>query len=359
MKITAHPNEPQLDIEDFHGPGGNLRYCSYRHDHGIYSGTDCSILLNLTSFHVKSESEGTAHGIIFIIVCLLGLGGNIFLFSLVSCGRKLQTHSNLYLLNRALAEGTFLLDGILVGVTMLHNSWDIGEFTCKAFTATIIVFQYVPIIFLTFMAVDCYIVGSPSISALQYRCPIQLLVVMTVWIGAAIICFPISWEAKLLDVENLDLEHTKVCMNNSHNLSMTLLVFFFMFLTPLTITISFSIVAYLRFKRLPQDVSGRETRKTTRLVMVLAGVLCIGQLPSRILEIVAHMDHSSISLGFLWVVRIVATMPYVSISIQPVLCIVLQPDLRQAVKNCFHCTCIKPSKTSTPTTISLEDLGHA
>jgi len=359
MTIIAHPKTPALDVENFHGPEGNLRYCSYRSDHGIYSGTDCSILLNLTSFHVKSDGEGTAHGIIFIIVCLLGLCGNIFLFSLVSCGRTLQTHSNLYLLNRALAEGTFLLDGILVGVTMLHNSWDIGEFTCKAFTATIIVFQYVPIIFLTFMAIDCYIVGSPSISALQYRKPIQLVVVMTVWISAAVLLFPISWEAKVLDVENLDLEHTRVCMSNPHKLSMILLVFLFMFLTPLIITISFSILAYLRFKRLPQDVRGRQTRKTTTLVMVLAVILCIGQLPSRILEILVHMDHTSISLGFLWVVRIVATMPYVSVSIQPVLCIALQPDLRQAVKNCFHCKCVKPSEPSTPTTITLEDLGHA
>lgn len=70
--------------------------------------------------------------ILFAIVCFVGLLGNTLVIYVVIRFSKMQTVTNMYIVNLAIADECFLIGIPFLIVTMVKTSWIFGEVMCKA-----------------------------------------------------------------------------------------------------------------------------------------------------------------------------------------------------------------------------------
>uniref|UniRef100_T1H430 G-protein coupled receptors family 1 profile domain-containing protein n=1 Tax=Megaselia scalaris TaxID=36166 RepID=T1H430_MEGSC len=72
--------------------------------------------------------------ILYSVVCIIGLFGNTLVIYVVLRFSKMQTVTNMYILNLAIADECFLI-GIPFLLTTMHlRVWKFGEYMCKAYT---------------------------------------------------------------------------------------------------------------------------------------------------------------------------------------------------------------------------------
>lgn len=69
--------------------------------------------------------------ILFAIVCFVGLLGNTLVIYVVIRFSKMQTVTNMYIVNLAIADECFLIGIPFLIVTMVKTSWIFGEVMCK------------------------------------------------------------------------------------------------------------------------------------------------------------------------------------------------------------------------------------
>lgn len=75
--------------------------------------------------------------ILFAIVCFVGLLGNTLVIYVVIRFSKMQTVTNMYIVNLAIADECFLIGIPFLIVTMVKTSWIFGEVMCKVNYPTI------------------------------------------------------------------------------------------------------------------------------------------------------------------------------------------------------------------------------
>lgn len=95
--------------------------------------------------------------IMYAIVCLIGLLGNTLVIYVVLRFSNMQTVTNMYILNLAIADECFLI-GIPFLITTMHlRHWAFGAFMCKAYMVSTSITQFTSSIFLFIMSADRYI----------------------------------------------------------------------------------------------------------------------------------------------------------------------------------------------------------
>ena len=79
-----------------------------------------------------SESARTAFYILYIVIIILGLGGNCMTLLVVAVNRNMRTVTNVFLVSLAVS------DALIAGVNMplqlhvyAHHEWTLGEGACK------------------------------------------------------------------------------------------------------------------------------------------------------------------------------------------------------------------------------------
>lgn len=95
--------------------------------------------------------------VLYSIVCIVGLLGNTLVIYVVLRYSKMQTVTNIYILNLAIADESFLI-GIPFLLTTMHlGEWTFGSTMCKAYMMSTSITQFTSSIFLFIMSADRYL----------------------------------------------------------------------------------------------------------------------------------------------------------------------------------------------------------
>ncbi|CAG2177105.1 unnamed protein product, partial [Oppiella nova] len=120
--------------------------------------------------------------ILYGIVFLVGLFGNSLVIYVVLRFSKMQTVTNMYIFNLALADEMFLVGLPFLITTVIYKYWSFGRHMCKVYMTTTSINQFTSSLLLTVMSADRYVAVCHPISSPRYRTPfIAKFICLTVW----------------------------------------------------------------------------------------------------------------------------------------------------------------------------------
>ncbi|XP_055905408.1 somatostatin receptor type 5 [Eupeodes corollae] len=225
--------------------------------------------------------------VLYATVCIVGLFGNTLVIYVVLRFSKMQTVTNIYILNLAIADECFLIGIPFLLFTMQIGSWKFGEYACKAYMVSTSITQFTSSIFLLIMSADRYIAVCHPISSPRYRTPLGSKIVSGIaWIASAVLMLPVILFANTV-VLHEDHLSCNIKWPESHNTqSGTTFILYTLilgFATPLSFILCFY---YLVIRKLhtvgPKNKSKekkRSHRKVTKLVLTVITVYVLCWLP--------------------------------------------------------------------------------
>nr|CAD7608874.1 unnamed protein product [Timema genevievae] len=141
--------------------------------------------------------------VLYAVVCIVGLLGNSLVIYVVLRFSKMQTVTNMYIVNLAVADECFLVGIPFLLTTMNLRFWPFGNIMCKVYMTTTSINQFTSSIFLTIMSADRYIAVCHPISAPKVRTPlISKVVSLTAWTASALLMVPVFMYASIMDDEH-------------------------------------------------------------------------------------------------------------------------------------------------------------
>lgn len=105
--------------------------------------------------------------ILYGTVCIVGLSGNTLVIYVVLRFSKMQTVTNMYILNLALADEMFLIGLPFLIATLTYRYWAFGWFVCKVYMTITSINQFTSSLLLTVMSADRYMHVNPFTSKIE------------------------------------------------------------------------------------------------------------------------------------------------------------------------------------------------
>ncbi|KAL0842492.1 hypothetical protein ABMA28_014586 [Loxostege sticticalis] len=262
------------DVEMYNS--GNISYDF----NGTYNGTfeNCPNI-NLPVVYVVTQ-------VLYALVCVVGLLGNTLVIYVVLRYSKMQTVTNMYIVNLAIADECFLIGIPFLIVTMSLRSWPFGRFMCKAYMISTGINQFTSSIFLCIMSADRYIAVCHPIAAPRLRTPfVSRVVSAAAWTASALVMTPIFMYTTLIPTENgmsCNIMWPEQEFSKGQT-SFTLYSFALGFAAPLTLIFVFYCLVIRKLKTVgPKNKSKekkRSHRKVTKLVLTVIAVYVLCWLP--------------------------------------------------------------------------------
>ncbi|CAH0406255.1 unnamed protein product [Chilo suppressalis] len=224
--------------------------------------------------------------VLYALVCIVGLLGNTLVIYVVLRYSKMQTVTNMYIVNLAIADECFLIGIPFLIITMSLRSWPFGRFMCKAYMISTGINQFTSSIFLCIMSADRYIAVCHPIAAPRLRTPfVSRVVSAAAWTASALVMTPIFMYTTLIPTEN-GLSCNIVWPEQEFSkgqTSFTLYSFALGFAAPLTLIFVFYCLVIQKLKTVgPKNKSKekkRSHRKVTKLVLTVIAVYVLCWLP--------------------------------------------------------------------------------
>lgn len=136
--------------------------------------------------------------ILYLVVCIVGTFGNSLVIYVVLRFSKMQTVTNRYILNLAIADECFLIGIPFLLTTMYLNEWKFGPFICKLYMISTSITQFTSSIFLLIMSADRFIAVCHPISSPRFRTPfVSKIVSLIAWGMSALIMLPVMLYGEL------------------------------------------------------------------------------------------------------------------------------------------------------------------
>lgn len=137
--------------------------------------------------------------VLYLVVCVVGIFGNSLVIYVVLRFSKMQTVTNRYILNLAIADECFLIGIPFLLTTMYLNEWMFGPILCKLYMISTSITQFTSSIFLLIMSADRFIAVCHPISSPRFRTPIvSKIVSLIAWGTSAVIMLPVMLYGKLV-----------------------------------------------------------------------------------------------------------------------------------------------------------------
>ncbi|KAJ8982900.1 hypothetical protein NQ317_004330 [Molorchus minor] len=291
--------------------------------------------------------------ILFTVVCLVGLVGNTLVIYVVIRFSKMQTVTNMYIVNLAIADECFLIGIPFLIATLLHRHWIFGYFACKVYMISTSINQFTSSILLCIMSADRYIAVCHPISSPRWRTPfISKVVSLLAWTFSIFLIIPIIQHAKeivydgkqscVIDWGNIDYSNFTENSTEEPDAApakiFTLYTFFFSFAIPLCLILVFYWLVIRKLKTVgPKNKSKekkRSHRKVTNLVLTVVTVYVICWLPYWITQLAINGsdDTFSITLHLL-----ASCMSYSNSAVNPILYAFLSDNFKKSFLKA--CTC--------------------
>lgn len=284
--------------------------------------------------------------ILYSVVCIIGLFGNTLVIYVVLRFSKMQTVTNMYILNLAIADECFLI-GIPFLLTTMHlRVWKFGEYMCKAYMVSTSITQFTSSIFLLIMSADRYIAVCHPISSPRYRTPfVSKIVSCIAWIISIILMIPVILFANIIEHD----EHISCNIkwpakhNTESGTTFILYTLILGFATPLCFILCFY---YLVIRKLhtvgPKNKSKekkRSHRKVTKLVLTVITVYILCWLPywiSQVALINSPLTECASSLE-ITMFLLVGCLGYSNSAMNPILYAFLSDNFKKSFLKA--CTC--------------------
>nr|QMS43774.1 allatostatin receptor type C [Thaumetopoea pityocampa] len=224
--------------------------------------------------------------VLYAIVCVVGLLGNTLVIYVVLRYSKMQTVTNMYIVNLAIADECFLIGIPFLIITMSVRSWPFGSFFCKAYMISTGINQFTSSIFLCIMSADRYIAVCHPIAAPRLRTPfVSRIVSAAAWTASALVMTPIFMYTTLIVDNNgpsCNIVWPEKDLNKGQT-TFTLYSFALGFAAPLTLIFVFYCLVIRKLKTVgPKNKSKekkRSHRKVTKLVLTVIAVYVLCWLP--------------------------------------------------------------------------------
>ncbi|XP_063072206.1 somatostatin receptor type 5-like [Engraulis encrasicolus] len=144
-------------------------------------------------------SPGVLIPLIYIVVCIIGLGGNTLVIHIVLHYSKTESVTNIYILNLAIADELFMLGLPFLAVQGALNSWPFGSLMCRVMMTVDAINHFTSIFCLTVMSIDRYLAVVHPIRSSRWRRPqVAKVVNAVVWLLSFAVVLPVVIFAGLL-----------------------------------------------------------------------------------------------------------------------------------------------------------------
>lgn len=225
--------------------------------------------------------------ILYALVCIIGLLGNTLVIYVVLRFSKMQTVTNIYILNLAIADECFLIGIPILLYTMQIGRWPFDDYVCKAYMVSTSITQFTSSIFLLIMSADRYIAVCHPISSPRYRTPfVSKLVSGFAWLTSVLLMLPVILFANTVQ-SNEDHVSCNIkwpeAQNTQSGTTFILYTLTLGFATPLTFILIFYFLVIRKLHTVGPKQKSKEKkrshRKVTKLVLTVITVYILCWLP--------------------------------------------------------------------------------
>ncbi|KXJ76119.1 hypothetical protein RP20_CCG010119 [Aedes albopictus] len=287
--------------------------------------------------------------ILYAIVGLIGLFGNTLVIYVVLRFSKMQTVTNMYILNLAIADQCFLIGIPFLIITMHLGEWTFGNTMCKAYMVSTSITQFTSSIFLFIMSADRYIAVCHPISSPRFRTPlVSKIVSFFAWTTSALIMLPV-----MLYANTVHRDKGKISCNivwpseNASNSGTTFTLYSLIlgFAVPLSLILMFYYLVIRKLRTVGPKSKSKEKkrshRKVTKLVLTVITVYVLCWLPYWISQVALINSPPDICKSRLeiTVFVLVSCLGYSNSAMNPILYAFLSDNFKKSFLKA--CTCTK------------------
>ena len=255
-----------------------------------------------------SERQWVEVGIpvVFGTMTATGVIGNGLVIAVLLKYNNMKTIPNIYILNLAIMDFTFLLTLPFQAVQIATFAWPFGRLLCKLITGCDTVNQFASIYLLTFMSADRYIAVVYPLSSIRYRTKNKTRILCSlVWILSILLAMP-TWI--FVNVES-DPDGSKYCGTVNITDEQAYFFAYFNFLTGFLLPLIVIIMAYttLLYKMLHSNLplrsdgassaAQRASKRVSILTISVIIVFFVCWMPYHILQIL-HTTNINITTAF-------------------------------------------------------------
>lgn len=172
------------------------------------------------------------HEIIYILVPIvygsifvIGIVGNTMVVAVIYCYMKLKTVANIFVLNLAVSDLTFLITlPMWATSTAKGYHWPFGGFLCKASAGLVIFNLYTSIFFLMALSIDRYLAIVHPVQSRRFRTVVYARVTcVVIWLFAFVLSLPTALTRDVHNISNVNMTVCGYLHNNIESLEELLL----------------------------------------------------------------------------------------------------------------------------------------
>ncbi|ALC45024.1 AlCR2 [Drosophila busckii] len=307
---------------------------SFGHDPGEYCERPDGFSIKLTAM------------ILYALVCIVGLFGNTLVIYVVLRFSKMQTVTNIYILNLAIADECFLIGIPILIYTMQVGGWNFGTYMCKAFMVSTSITQFTSSIFLLIMSADRYIAVCHPISSPRYRTPFVSKVVSAgAWMMSVLLMLPVILFASTVELENGNLSCNMKWPESFNVQSDSAFILYSLvlgFATPLLFILIFYCLVIRKLHTVGPKHKSKEKkrshRKVTKLVLTVITVYILCWLPHWISQVALINSTPSCTTKLeLAIFLVCGCLSYSNSAMNPILYAFLSDNFKKSFMKA--CTC--------------------
>ncbi|XP_035789057.1 somatostatin receptor type 3-like isoform X2 [Anopheles albimanus] len=298
---------------------------------------------------IQMPVGNTISMILYALVAIVGLFGNTLVIYVVMRFSKMQTVTNMYILNLAIADQCFLIGIPFLITTMYLGEWTFGNGMCKAYMVSTSITQFTSSIFLFIMSADRYIAVCHPISSPRFRTPMVSKVVSALaWTASVLIMLPV-----MLYANTIHREKNKMSCNimwpsetgANSGTTFTLYSLILGFAIPLSLILMFYYLVIRKLRTVGPKSKSKEKkrshRKVTKLVLTVITVYVLCWLPYWISQVALINSPPDICKSRLeiTVFVLVSWLGYSNSAMNPILYAFLSDNFKKSFLKA--CTCAK------------------
>ncbi|XP_048377267.2 somatostatin receptor type 5-like isoform X2 [Stegostoma tigrinum] len=129
---------------------------------------------------------------IYFTVCAIGLSGNTLVIHVILHYAKMESVTNLYILNLAIADELFMIGLPFLAIQNALSYWPFGSLMCRLVMTVDGINQFTSIFCLTVMSIDRYLAVVHPVKSIKWRKPhVAKVINAMVWAISFVVVLPV------------------------------------------------------------------------------------------------------------------------------------------------------------------------